>query len=79
MGLFGNKKKKNKNASTLASSTAVSSRTNEARSLEEKKLSLKAEIEKLMSDFAKETGDKSYKARKHPVGKAPNDWTEKIK
>ena len=77
MGLFG--KKKNKNASSLANSSAVSSRGDEARTLEEKKLSLKAEIEKLMSDFAKETGDKSYKARKHPVGKAPNDWVEKIK
>lgn len=79
MGLFGNKKKKDKNASTLASSTAVSSRASEAKSLEEKKLSLKAEIEKLMTDFAKETGDKSYKARKQPVGKAPNDWSEKVK
>jgi hypothetical protein len=51
----------------------------EAKQVEEKKLALKREIEKLMKDFAKESGEKSYSARKYSVGKSPNDWTEKIK
>lgn len=75
MAIFGKKKKKG----GLAASTTVSSRSAEAKALEEKKLELKRQIEKLLSDFSKETGEKSYKARKYPVGKAPNDWTEKIK
>ena len=76
MGLFGNSKSKvkNKKSSTLAESATVTSRASEAKTLEEKKLGIKRELEELMVAFSKETGDKSYKARKYKVGKAPNDW-----
>ena len=77
MGLFG--KKKNKEVGKLAETAIVSSRADDARSLEQKKLAKKREIEKLMADFAKESGEKSYKARKYKVGEAPNDWKEEVK
>ena len=76
MAIFGKKKKR---GSALADTPTVTSRMSEAKQVEEKKLALKREIEKLMKDFAKESGEKSYSARKYSVGKSPNDWTEKIK
>ena len=77
MGLFG--KKKNKEVGKLAETAIVSSRADEARALEQRKLAKKKEIEKLMADFAKESGEKSYKERKYKVGDAPNDWREESK
>lgn len=63
-----------KNNAALANTEAVNGRANKAAEIEKKRLELKKEIENLMVQYAKATGDRKYAKRKHRVGQAPNDW-----
>ncbi|MCQ2413250.1 MAG: hypothetical protein MJ082_00440 [Clostridia bacterium] len=49
-------------------------REEKIRKLEENRLSLTKEIESLLRDFAKASGEKSVGIRKTKVGRAPNDY-----
>lgn len=45
-----------------------------ANELELEKLELKKEIEALMREYAKASGNRELSRRAHRVGRAPNDW-----
>ena len=47
-----------------------------ANKLELEKLQIKKEIEKLMKEYAKASGNKELARRAHKVGYAPNDWKD---
>ena len=47
-----------------------------ANELEIEKLQIKKEIEKLMKEYAKVSGNRELSRRAHKVGRAPNDWKE---
>lgn len=49
-------------------------RASVANELELEKLQIKREIEQLMKEYAKVTGNRELARRAHKVGKAPNDW-----
>ncbi len=66
--------KKDKNKAQLANTSAIKGRSSEACELERKRLEIVKELEKLMKDYAKVTGDDKYTKRKFKVGKAPNDF-----
>ena len=63
-----------KNLAALANSEVVNGRANMAAKIEQERLELKKEIEKLMVQYAKAPGDRKYAKRKYRVGEAPNDW-----
>ncbi len=69
--------KKNKNTAQLENTSAIKGRSSEAADLERQRLEITKELEKLMKKYARATGDKSFTARKHKVGKAPNDFKVK--
>ena len=45
-----------------------------ANELELEKLYIKKEIEKLMKEYARASGNRELARRAHKVGRAPNDW-----
>lgn len=47
-----------------------------ANELELEKLQIKREIEKLMKEYAKVSGNRELARRAYKVGKAPNDWKD---
>jgi hypothetical protein len=49
-------------------------RASVANKLELEKLKVKKEIEALMKEYAKISGNRELSRRAHKVGKAPNDW-----
>jgi hypothetical protein len=63
-----------KNFAALSNTEVVNGRANMADKIEQERLELKKEIEKLMFKYAKATGYRKYAKRKHKVGEAPNDW-----
>lgn len=66
--------KKNKSIVALAETEVAKGRAATIAKYETEKLELKAQMEKLMGDYAKATGLKKLAIRKHKVGKAPNDY-----
>ena len=66
--------KKDKNTAQLANTSAVKGRSSEACDLERRRFAIVKELEKLMSQYAKATGDDKYTKRKFSLGKAPNDF-----
>lgn len=67
---------KKKNAK-LAETESVRARSSEAEELELRRLDITREIEKLMTQYANESGETQLKQRKAKVGSAPNDWNKK--
>ena len=65
--------KKNKSAA-LAQTEAVQGRLGVAKQLEKERYEVIRDMEKIMAEYAKLTGDKSYVKRKYKLGKAPNDY-----
>ena len=63
-----------KKSTDVAQTEAVKTRAGMAEKLEKERLELKAEMEKLMKQYAKATGLKQLGKRQHKVGKAPNDF-----
>lgn len=70
-------KKNNKQPAALATTEAINGRADMAAKIEKERLELKKEMEKLMLQYAKATGDRKYAKRKYKVGQAPNDWQPK--
>lgn len=68
-----------KKSAKIADTKVETTRMEKAHQLESERLALKKEIEKLMVKYAKLTGQKKLKKRKHKVGKAPNDYNPKSK
>ena len=66
-----------KSISVLAQTNTIRTRYEDAHELELKKLAIKREMEYVMAEYAKATGDYDYKKRKKKVGKAPNDYKKK--
>ena len=60
-------------SSRLADTRAMKGRNSETEVLELKKLEINRELEKLMTEYAKVSGNKEL-CRRDPVGFAPNDW-----
>jgi hypothetical protein len=65
--------KKNKSA-RLADTEVIQGRLGAAKQLEKERFEVICEIEKIMAEYAKLTGEKSYAKRKYKLGKAPNDF-----
>lgn len=65
--------KKNKSAS-LAETEVIQGRVGTAKKLEKERFEVIRDMEKLMAEYAKLTGDKSYAKRKYKLGKGPNDY-----
>ena len=65
---------KKKNSGSVAQTEAIKTRAGMAEKLEKERLELKKEMEALMKKYAKATGLRKLGARKHKVGKAPNDY-----
>ena len=63
-----------KKSTDVAQTEAVKTRAGMAEKLENERLELKKEMEKLMKKYAKATGDSKLGKRQHKVGKAPNDF-----
>ena len=63
-----------KRSTNMTQLEAVKTRAGMAEKLEKERLELKAEMEKLMKQYAKATGLKQLAKRQHKVGKAPNDF-----
>ena len=63
-----------KRSTNVAQLEAVKTRAGMAEKLEKERLELKAEMEKVMKQYAKLTGLKHLAKRQHKVGKAPNDF-----
>ena len=51
-------------------------RASVANELELEKLQIKKEIEALMREYVKASGNRELSRRAHKVGKAPNDWKD---
>ena len=65
--------KKNKSAK-LAETEVIKGRAGAAKQLEKERFEVIREMEKVMAEYAKLTGDKAYAKRKYKLGKAPNDF-----
>ena len=63
-----------KRSTNVAQLEAVKTRAGMAEKREKERLQLKAEMEKVMKQYAKLTGLKQLAKRQHKVGKAPNDF-----
>ena len=63
-----------KRSTNVAQLEAVKTRAGMAEKLEKERLELKAEMEKVMKQYAKATGLKNLGKRQHKVGKAHNDF-----
>ena len=70
---------KNKNNERRAKPSVMTERDRESeiKRLERERLMINEEIEALLKDYAKESGNNSYKPRKHKFGKSPNDYSYK--
>lgn len=68
---------KRKHDARLSETEFVRDRSYEAEDLELQRLDIVREIEKLMVEYANESGISKLKERKHKVGNAPNDWNKK--
>ena len=65
--------KKNKSAG-LAETEAIQGRVGMANQIEKERFAVITDMEKVMAEYAKLTGEKSYAKRKYKLGKAPNDF-----
>ncbi|MBQ7326561.1 MAG: hypothetical protein IKJ25_05435 [Clostridia bacterium] len=63
-----------KNPANLAHTEAIKTRAGMAEALELERLELTKEMEKVMKQYAKATGNSKLGKRQHKVGKAPNDF-----
>ena len=63
-----------KKSTELAQTEGIKTRSSMAEKLENERLELKKEMEKLMKKYAKATGLRKLGKRQHKVGKAPNDF-----
>lgn len=64
--------------SAKLSDTAILRREQKAAvQLEEQRLEITRELEKLMVKYSKLTGIKELRERKYKVGVAPNDWQKR--
>ena len=61
-------------SSSLAETEVVKGRAGMVAQLENERLELKREMEKVMASYAKLTGLNKLAKRKYKVGKAPNDY-----
>ena len=68
--------KKNKSAG-LAETEAIQGRVGMANQIEKERFAVITDMEKVMAEYAKLTGDKSYAKRKYKLCKAPNDYKAK--
>jgi hypothetical protein len=68
---------KRKHDARLSETEFVRDRSYEAEDLELQRLDIVCEIEKLMAEYANESGISKLKERKHKIGNAPNDWNKK--
>ena len=68
MGLF--KRKKN----TKGTSLSIGARDREIARLERERAAINKEIESLLNSYAKESGLRFLKHRKHRMGHSPNDY-----
>ena len=59
---------------SLMDTETTRDRASVANKLELEKLKVKKEIEALMKEYAKISGNRELSRRAHKVGKAPNDW-----
>lgn len=66
--------KKNKASAALAETEVAKGRAATIAQYEIERLELKAQMEKVMGDYAKATGLSKLAKRKFKVGKAPNDY-----
>ena len=71
MGLF-----KRKDKFSVENSSVMQARYTDAHRLELQKLAVKKEIESIVAAYARESGNKKLKKRKHRIGHAPNDWKQ---
>ena len=65
--------KKNKSGS-LVETEVVQGRVGTAKQLEKERFEVIRDMEKVMAEYAKLTGIKSYAKRKYKLGTAPNDF-----
>ena len=63
-----------KKSTDLAQTEGIKTRSSMAEKLENERLELKKEMEKLMKKYAKATGIRKLGKRVKKVGKAPNDF-----
>ncbi len=68
------KDRNRKRSTRLEDTKAVIGRGTRAEELEWDRENIKAELEKLMKKYAKLSGKPELAARKHKIGKAPNDY-----
>ena len=61
----------------LADTGAVNERSARIDEIEQEKMELKEEMEKIMKEYAKITGYKALKRRRYKLGEAPNDWQKR--
>ena len=59
---------------SLMDTETTRDRASVANKLELEKLKVKKEIEALMKEYAKISGNRELSRHAHKVGKAPNDW-----
>lgn len=66
-----------KKSANIADTNVEKNRMEKAYELEAERLAVKRELEKVVAKYAKLTGQKDLKKRKHKVGAAPNDFDVK--
>lgn len=66
-----------KKSAKIADTNVEKTRMEKAHDLEVERLEIKRELEAVMAKYAKITGKKELKKRKHKVGSAPNDYNVK--
>lgn len=72
MGLF--KKRRSKHRVPAPESMSRDSKDEEIKRLEAERARITADIEKILSACAKETGDRELVRRRYRLGKSPNDY-----
>ena len=63
-------------STSLMDTQTTQDRAQVANELELEKLQIKREIEQLMREYAKISGNRELARRAHKVGRAPNDWKD---
>lgn len=63
-----------KNIAKLSETEVIQGRVGMAKQLEKERFEVIRDMEKVMAEYAKLTGEKSYAKRKYKLGKAPNDF-----
>ena len=63
-------------STSLMDTQTTQDRSQVANELELEKLQIKREIEQLMREYAKISGNRELARRAHKVGRAPNDWKD---